>query len=102
MVTNKHMTHQGFVLLSLTLAAVFNTLEERWRWLRPVFFGPCTPHGTPGQVGRTWGTLPAIKASILAPAAVDRQKLENLSCIMATIVSDLVQSRVAQVERKHE
>jgi hypothetical protein len=21
-------------------------------------FGPCTPHGKPGQVGRTWGTRP--------------------------------------------
>ena len=23
-------------------------------------FGPCTPHGTPGQVRRTWGILPKM------------------------------------------
>ena len=28
------------------------------RGAAPIFFGPCTPHGTPGQVGRTWGTRP--------------------------------------------
>jgi hypothetical protein len=24
----------------------------------PIVFGPCTPHGKPGRVGRTWGTRP--------------------------------------------
>jgi hypothetical protein len=33
--------------------------------LRPVFFGPCTPHGKPGQVRRTWGTRPGNRASFL-------------------------------------
>jgi hypothetical protein len=29
-----------------------------------VFFGPCTLHGTPGQVVRTWGTRPGKWASL--------------------------------------
>jgi hypothetical protein len=39
--------------------------EKRWEGLRPVFFGPCTPHGTPGQVGRTWGTRPGKRAALV-------------------------------------
>jgi hypothetical protein len=34
--------------------------------LRPVFFGPSTPHGTPEQVGRTWGTRPGKQARLFA------------------------------------
>jgi hypothetical protein len=34
--------------------------------LRPVFFGPCTPHGKPGRVGRAWGTRPGKRAALVA------------------------------------
>jgi hypothetical protein len=30
----------------------------------PVFFGPRTPHGTPGQAWRTWGTRPVPSAFV--------------------------------------
>src|SRR5882724_13450170 len=36
----------------------------------PRFFGPCTPHGTPGQVGRTWGTRPGRRASFFSLTAL--------------------------------
>jgi hypothetical protein len=32
--------------------------EKRSLGLRPIVFGPCTPHGKPGQVRRTWATRP--------------------------------------------
>jgi|SRR5579859_6543057 len=31
-----------------------------WFWTG----APCTPHGTPGQVGRTWGTRPGKRTSL--------------------------------------
>jgi hypothetical protein len=32
--------------------------SENDRRAAPAFFGPSTPRGKPGQVGRTWGTRP--------------------------------------------
>jgi hypothetical protein len=48
---------------SLLLAAVFVLAsQDRWKGLRPVFFGPCT-------LGRTWGTRPGGWASFFALSA---------------------------------
>jgi hypothetical protein len=42
--------------------------------LRPVFLGPCTPHGTPGQVVRTWGTRPVLSGSAMTQALRDSKR----------------------------
>jgi hypothetical protein len=43
-------------LLSVLISCF--TAESVGKGWRPIFFGPCTPHGTPGQARRTWGTRP--------------------------------------------
>jgi hypothetical protein len=52
----------AFTPCATTLAlrrSLLARLAERWKGLRPVFFGPCT-------LGRTWGTRPGKRALLLA------------------------------------
>src|SRR2546423_7364201 len=44
------------------------TLEES-------VFGPCTPHGTPGQVERTWGTRPEARTLVARSHPPERADL---------------------------
>jgi hypothetical protein len=37
----------------------------------PILFGPRTPHGKPGRVGRTWGTRPISSDSPIASGLSD-------------------------------
>jgi hypothetical protein len=41
--------------------------QKRWKGLRPVFFGPCTP-------GRTWGTRPAKWAAFVAQSVATQPR----------------------------
>jgi len=62
----------------------FARMHERWRGLRPIFLSPCTLHGKPGQVVRTWGTrlepwTPARRRSPLGPSQLNLDNTENNS-----------------------
>jgi hypothetical protein len=40
-------------------------------WVSPVFFGPRTPHGKPGQVKRTWGARPVSIGSVYGTGSAE-------------------------------
>ena len=52
------VTFLGLARRSFAAMALSPAMQKHWNGERPVFFGPCTPHGKPGRAGRTWGTRP--------------------------------------------
>jgi hypothetical protein len=72
---------------SLLLAAVFLlAMQDRWKGLRPVFFGPCT-------LGRTWGTRPGGGLrSLLYPQRCDGLHLDSVCSLPIQLVTVMISS----------
>jgi hypothetical protein len=49
--------------------------------LRPVVFCPGTPHGKPGQVWRTWGTHPHLRAIVALADKADGRSTGNIELL---------------------